>query len=192
MKRNLHLLIAGIMLLAGRPAGAQLRSQAQGLQKAAIGTLESLSLQAASTGILLLAPREFSHWPEHPWQNWRSNLKRAYTTPPVWDQDHWVVNYVGHPYMGAWFYNSVRSQGCSVWSSAAMSLAQTFVWEYVLEAMHEQPSANDLIVTPLAGIILGEAIHQLTLFWLRDRVSGWEKTGIIILNPLYAMNNGFK
>ena len=193
MKRILTLLIV-FSLIGFEPSAGQnwLGRDRPVYQKLLYGSLESLGIQAASTGILLLSPTDFSGWHGKPLNSWGANLKRAYSSPPVWDQDHWVINYLGHPYMGAWYYNSVRSQGCSLLTSAGMCIGQTLMWEYFLEAGFEQPSINDLIVTPLAGIVIGEAIHRLTLHLRKGGYTPWEKVLIIAINPLFVINNGLK
>lgn len=182
-----------ILLLAlSWPVSAQLTPDKPGWKKFAVGSLEIFGIEAISSTVLYLSPSHFSNWPDKPWQYWGENLKRAYTKPPVWDHDHWAVNYLGHPYQGAYFFNSVRSQGSSFWTSAGMCVLHTLMWEYLIEAINEQPSINDLIVTPVSGILLGEGIHQLTIHWRKGGFTTWEKIGVALLNPLYVINNGLQ
>ena len=37
-------------------------------------------------------------------EKWVDNVKEG----PVWDRDHWVYNYVGHPYIGGMDYQMAR------------------------------------------------------------------------------------
>ncbi len=157
-----------------------------------IGTGEIFAQEALMSGILYLTPKEFSKWEDKFWLHWGSNLKRAYTSPPVWDKDGWVVNYVGHPVQGALFFNSVRSQGAGFWESAAFNVFQTLLWEYGIEAINEQPSINDLITTPLCGIALGELAHQATKRMKRGGFTLGEKILVTIIDPYYVINNGYK
>ncbi len=161
-------------------------------KRAFIGTGEILAQEALSSTILYLSPREFSNWEKKFWLYWGSNLKRAYTTPPVWDKDGWVVNYVGHPLQGSFFFNAVRSQGAGFWESAAFNVIHTLFWEYFLEAINEQPSINDLITTPICGIALGELSHQATKRMKRGGFTTGEKILVTIINPYYVINNGYK
>jgi len=79
---------------------------------------------------------------------------------PHWDEDNPIFNYVLHPYAGAAYYMSARSQGFNMWYSLLYSFAvSTVFWEYGIEAFMEVPSWQDLIVTPLAGWLLGEAFY---------------------------------
>lgn len=79
---------------------------------------------------------------------------------PVIDHDNAIFNYVLHPYAGAAYYMSARSQGFNLWQSWLYSFAiSTFFWEYGIEAFMEIPSWQDLIITPMGGLILGEAFY---------------------------------
>lgn len=89
-------------------------------------------------------------------QRWYENVMRA----PVFDKDNAVFNYILHPYAGAAYYMSARSQGFNLWQSWLYSFAvSTFFWEYGIEAFNERPSINDLIITPMGGLLLGEAFY---------------------------------
>ena len=85
----------------------------------------------------------------------------AFTSPPIWDKDDWAFNYVGHPIAGSYYYNSVRSQNATWLESFLFATFQSCVWEYVIEGLAERPSIQDLIVTPIGGVIIGEPIHIL-------------------------------
>ena len=79
---------------------------------------------------------------------------------PIWDDDNAVFNYVLHPYGGAAYYMSARSQGFNLWYSALYSLGiSTIFWEYGIEAFMEIPSIQDLIITPIAGTLMGECFY---------------------------------
>jgi hypothetical protein len=111
--------------------------------------------EAIGYGILAALPADISGWQPGTFNNFGGNLKRTWTQPPVFDHDKWYINYIGHPYQGTYFYNAVRSQNATIWQSALFCVGQVFVWEYVIEAGLEQPSIQDLIVTPIAGIAFG-------------------------------------
>jgi hypothetical protein len=148
--------------------------------------------EALGYGGLAVLPTEVSGWKEDVFQNYGANMRRAFTQPPVFDHDKWYFNYVGHPYQGAVFYNAVRSQHANIWQSSLFCVGQVLVWEYVIESGLEQPSIQDLIVTPISGILLGEGIHRATMAMAKNGFKWYEKTAVIILNPMFAINNGFK
>lgn len=120
------------------------------------------------------------------------------STPPVWDNDNWMINYIGHPVSGGWYYTMARNDGMSIGESAAFStLMSTFFWEYGYEAVAEIPSIQDLIFTPLLGSFVGEGMY--TLEGKLDRNDGTlfgSKTvgniGYFFLNPIGMMAQGIK
>jgi len=126
------------------------------------------------------------------WAEAKSNLKRAWTTPPVWDKDPWSTNFVGHPYIGAFYYNMMRSQGASTHASILYSTGQSLLWEFVIEAMAEQPSIQDLLFTSTIGSLMGETAHWATLRLNRNGFSTFEKILVTFINPSYVLNNGYK
>ncbi len=169
-----------------------LRNQNDGIWKK-IGRAELFIGGAELFGItvLMLSPKEVTGWsPDWTQDAWR-NVKRSLSTPPVWDDDDWQLNYIGHPVAGSYYYNSLRSQHASVFHSFLFATAQSCIWEYFIEATAEKPSIQDLIVTPIVGSILGESVHQLTMNMRRNGFNFFEKVFVLILNPLFVLNNGF-
>lgn len=148
--------------------------------------------EAIGYGILAVLPSDISGWKAGTFNNYGSNLKRAWTNPPVFDHDVWYINYIGHPYQGTFFYNAVRSQNAKIWESSLFCLGQVFVWEYVIEAGLEQPSIQDLIVTPIAGIGLGELIHFGTMKMAKNGLKWYEAIVVTVINPTFILNNGYR
>lgn len=101
------------------------------------------------------------------------HYEEAYTRPPIfdssqsfmrWDGDPLFVNVVGHGLLGSELY--LRARQCRLgWAgSLAFAAGASALWEYVFEANGVRPSAQDLVYTPIAGVVLGEArfaIHRL-------------------------------
>ncbi|TWI77336.1 uncharacterized protein DUF3943 [Desulfobotulus alkaliphilus] len=117
-----------------------------------------VGMGVVSAGVLYTMPESVTGWDrsvpvsQRP-GDWWNNVSR----PPVWDNDHWFFNYVGHPYCGGVYYQVARKSGYSQRDSVVYSaLMSTFFWEYGLEAFAERPSIQDLIITPLAGWVYGE------------------------------------
>ena len=130
-------------------------------------TEDTLYLQLvmlSAIGVLALMPESVTGWNEEELaaRSLESRWKENVSTRPVWDRDDPFINYVGHPVSGAWYYTMARNDGLSVTESALFSaLMSTLVWEYGYEAFAEVPSIQDLIVTPLAGSLLGEWFYTL-------------------------------
>ena len=69
---------------------------------------------------------------------------------------------------------------------------QTYLRHLEVMLGMEQPSIQDLIVTPLAGSLLGELIHFGTVQMSRNGFKWYEKAFVCIFNPMFAINNGFR
>ncbi len=128
---------------------------------------DSIYLQGvmlSSIAVLALMPESITNWnaakleEKSLSERWKDHV----STAPVWDNDNWFINYVGHPVSGAWYYTMARNDGLSIQEAAVVSvLMSTFVWEYGYEAFAEVPSIQDLIFTPLFGSIIGEGMFVL-------------------------------
>jgi len=119
-------------------------------------TYHLLTYQAVSIAILYALPEDVSGWTQE--QKDRHKLSRWWynVTHPQWDSDDLYINYILHPYWGAAYYVRSRERGfdqrSSFWYSAGMSAA----YEFGVEALFEEVSIQDLIVTPVGGWLLGE------------------------------------
>ena len=169
-----------------------LRNEQAGIWKK-VGRGELLIGGAELIGIaaLIALPKDVTKWSNDWAQDAWHNVKRSLSKAPVWDDDDWQLNYIGHPVAGSFYYNSLRSQNASIFHSFLFATAQSFIWEYIIEATAEKPSTQDLIVTPIVGSILGESTHQLTMIMRRNGFNFFEKICVIILNPMFVLNNGF-
>lgn len=97
-------------------------------------------------------------------------LRHSYTRAPdfrphasafEWDGDPWFLNTVGHGLFGAEVYTRSRQCGHDPLPSLLATTLASTAWEYGIESWHKQPSAQDLVWTPLAGALLGEGRFQL-------------------------------
>lgn len=115
-------------------------------------------------GIIALLPSSISKWDGEDTSSgdvlnkWWSNVNDG----PVWDEDEWYINIIGHTYFGGVYYIVSRKSGYNQWNSFVYTaLMSTFYWEYGLEAFAEVPSIQDLIITPVGGWVYGEwAYHK--------------------------------
>lgn len=164
---------------------------------------DSLYLQLvllSSIGVLALMPESVTGWKEEELgaKSLETRWKENVSTRPVWDKDDWAINYIGHPVSGAWYYTMARNDGMTIAESAVFSaLMSTFVWEYGYEAFAEVPSIQDLIVTPLAGSLLGEWFYALERkldanggVLLGSQAAG--SVGYFFLDPLGRIAEGMK
>lgn len=158
-------------------------------QKVLRGSGFVFAAQSLTVGLLLAIPEHTSNWNK---KSYRENYKEAFTKPPKIDGDKWYINYLGHPYQGAYYFNAYRSQGAKFWQSALFCAGHSLFWEYFIESGFERPSIQDMIVTPLAGSLLGELFHFSTVRMSRNGFKWYEAAFVSIFNPMFAINNGFK
>lgn len=156
------------------------------------GWLLLTSVEVALLAITATMPKEWTGWSSTFVKDGWGNMKDAYTGPPVWDTDHWFHNYIGHPYGGSVYYNTVRCQGAKKGQSFLFNMALSVQWEYIFEAVAEQPSIQDLLITPIIGSLFGEFVHNLTITLKKHGTNFAEKVIITILNPTSVFFNGYK
>jgi len=118
--------------------------------------------------------------------------KRAFTQPPKWDLDDWEWNYAVHPYMGSLSYLAYRNRQASIFESFLGAALNSVVYEYIFAGGTQQPSAQDLMVTPLAGSLLGEGLYQFKKRVLRDpSLNLFQKALITASDPFEVFYFGF-
>lgn len=151
-----------------------------------------LGLSFATAGLLTLLPESITYWdtddrsPDSLGKQWLDNVSSG----PVWDEDSHFINYVMHPYFGGVYYTTARHAGYDAWDSFLYSAAlSTFYWEYGIEAFAEQPSIQDLIVTPIFGAAVGEwmLLTEAGILANGGRVMHSELLGdvsLFLLNPV--------
>src|SRR5258706_12518575 len=88
------------------------------------------------------------------WDNPRP-LSRFDGSAWVLDNNSIGGNFLGHPATGGLSYSLARANHQSVLGAFSYSFVTSFLWEFVIE-FKEKVSINDVIVTPGAGLPLGE------------------------------------
>ncbi len=97
--------------------------------------------------------------------DWENHLSH----PWVWDNDEFSVNQIGHPYQGSLTYTTARGAGWGFPESLSSTMLGSVSWELFME--NERPSRNDLIVTSMGGVSLGEMLFRLS------EAARWEEGG---------------
>jgi len=117
---------------------------------------------------------------------WKYNIKNGWE----WDNDRFGVNFISHPYSGALYFNSARSNGYNYYQSFPFAVAGSLMWEYFGE--NTRPSFNDIINTPINGAFLGEILYRLSSNILDDRTRGADRVfreiAAGIVNPARGLN----
>lgn len=118
-----------------------------------------------------------------------STIKENFTYGFVWDNDKWSTNMFMHPYHGNLYFNAARSNGFNYWYSGLYALGGSAMWELFME--NEHPSINDIIVTPIGGMVIGEMTYRASDLILDDRTMGWERFGreasAFIVSPMRGL-----
>jgi hypothetical protein len=145
-----------------------------------------VALQFTAIIVLYLAPEKLSGWTQedkdsYSFSKWTENVRN-----PIWDDDEWWVNYILHPYWGATYYIRGRERGFKRSHSFWYSFLLSTLYEFGPEALFEAVSYQDLIVTPVAGYLLGEYLFIPIRERIRakDRLYWPDKAVLFITDPL--------
>jgi len=128
------------------------------------------------------------------WRLWGPDSEAAYFTldsirhnlnPKVWyfekgqGGDTFLVNQFFHPYAGAVYFASARSNNFNFYWSILSSTFGSISWEALGET--DTPALSDLINTAFGGTVLGEILHRLYFELDRGGIAG--KIGATVLSP---------
>lgn len=89
------------------------------------------------------------------------------------NNDFWI-NFIGHPLDGTAAQALARANDLTLAESFGYSIATSLAWEYLLE-YREKVSLNDILVTPVTGVVLGEFAHRLAQVVNAPRPPGTER-----------------
>lgn len=109
------------------------------------------------------------------WAGFRQKLVFSATS---FDDNQFDTNWLTHPLAGYCYYTAARSNQIRLVPSYAITFSSSLFWELIGE-MREHVAINDVIVTPTAGLALGEPLLQLGNLMHRGRpgvvrsVLGW-------------------
>lgn len=119
-----------------------------------------------------------------------NNIRKGFE----WDEDGYLTNQFSHPYHGAAYFNSARANGLDFWESVPYAFGGSLMWEYFME--NERPSYNDIVNTPITGIILGEISYRVSNLIIDESSSGFERFlrefSSTVVNPMGGFNRIIK
>ena len=117
--------------------------------------------QVATIGILYLMPESISSWSDEQKDDYSMSVWWENVKNPEIDKDDHFINYALHPYWGAAYFVRARERGFSKWESFWYSTLLSTTYEFGAEALFEEPSIQDLIITPVFGAWLGDYFMTL-------------------------------
>ena len=140
-------------------------------------TLYFAGYQWVTIGILYIAPESVSSWTDEQKEGYDLSYWWDNVTHPQIDSDDFYLNYILHPYWGAAYYVRARERGYNDSEAFWYSVLLSSMYEFGAEALFEEPSIQDLIVTPVVGSMLGRYFMRVRSdIRERDGVSGYRST----------------
>jgi Domain of unknown function (DUF3943) len=119
-------------------------------------------------------------------RSWWDNLEHGLT----YDDNEFKTNQYLHPWNGANYFNTARSNGFGYWASSLFALGGAFFWECCGET--HPMSFNDLISTGIGGMAVGEEMYRVTNQLLDNEDTGFSRflreAGGFIVNPVRGFN----
>lgn len=135
-------------------------------------TLYFAGYQWVTIGILYIAPESVSSWTDEQKEGYDMSYWWDNVTHPQMDSDDFYINYILHPYWGAAYYVRARERGYDDREAFWYSVLLSSMYEFGAEALFEEPSIQDLIVTPVVGSMLGR-------YFMRVRVDIRERDDVL-------------
>ncbi|HET8938152.1 MAG TPA: DUF3943 domain-containing protein [Polyangiales bacterium] len=106
------------------------------------------------------------------------------------DSNGFDTNFIRHPAAGTTYYWAARSNRLSILEALAAAFVSSTLWEYIGE-LRERASLNDILVTPVTGMVLGELTLQLGAFF--DRSCDLTSNRVLgaLLGPIKTLHDAF-
>jgi hypothetical protein len=106
------------------------------------------------------------------------------------DDNLFQTNAASHARSGMGYYQVARGNGFGPWASLAIAFAASTFWEYVVE-YREYPSLNDMVYTPVGGMVLGESTFRLGELFRRSSGGLGNELGAALFDPFASINDLF-
>jgi hypothetical protein len=148
---------------------------------------------AVETGLLLAAGAAW-YWRDanpsrHPlrfdWPSWEGKLTLEALR---FDDNTFNTNALGHPYAGVAYFQIARGNGLGFGGAYAAAVLSSTFWEYFVEFV-ETPSLNDLVMTPVAGAVVGESMFRLGGLFAAGAPTLGNRIGNLLFSPVAALND---
>jgi hypothetical protein len=155
-----------------------------------------LGYQVGAIAILYAMPESVSGWSAEQKKGYSFSVWWEKTTHPENDSDDFYINYILHPYWGAAYFVRARERGYNNWEAFGYSTLLSSLYEFGIEALFEEPSKQDLWVTPVIGSMVGMYfMHLRGNIRTRDIERGYRSTGDkwlwVLTDPLGSLNRQF-
>ena len=116
---------------------------------------------------------------------WKNNVAAG----PQFDDNHFHINMLMHPYAGSLYYSAGRSNGYNFEKSFFFTVLGSTLWECCGES--HRPSPGDLLTTTVGGTALGEMLYRWTSQILnranqQTPRNGWWEVPVGMLSPVHT------
>lgn len=150
--------------------------------------------QWVTIGLLYLAPESVSGWSDEQKSGYSMSIWWDNVTHPQMDSDDFYINYLLHPYWGATYFVRAQERGYGAKGAFWYSVLLSSMYEFGAEALFEEPSIQDLIVTPVFGSLLGRYfMHVRHDIREREELLGYRATRDkwlwVLTDPLGSLNS---
>jgi hypothetical protein len=149
--------------------------------------------QAAAAAVLFVTPESVSNWSREDKKSTFRQYDNNFANPEV-DDDQLYLNYVLHPYWGAAYYIRGRERGLDQASSFVFSALISAMYEFGIECIFENPSIQDLIVTPVAGSLLGAYVFEpwRESIKRKEELRWYDHAALIATDPIGLLSLGIE
>lgn len=150
--------------------------------------------QIGALAVIYFLPENISGWSDEQKHKNRFEAYKENVGRVVWDKDLATINYIGHPYFGATYYVRAIERGYDPESAFVYAATLSTIYEFGIEALFEEPSIQDMFVTPIMGSILGyfftNARNNIRARGAaRGHFTGWERFMLGFTDPLGWINS---
>jgi hypothetical protein len=96
-------------------------------------------------------------------KNWYDHMLE-----PHFDNDNLEYNVVKHSFAGSYYFLYYRWRGNARKEAFLWTVASSLAFEFTIETVSEQPSYQDIFITPMFGTALGIALDNTSAFLVRQ------------------------
>jgi len=149
--------------------------------------------QALAVSVLYVMPENVSGWSDEKKEEQFKNYPEHFTHPVI-DDDKLYLNYILHPYWGAAYYIRGRERGLGRFPSLVYSALLSAMYEFGIECIFENPSIQDLIVTPVGGTLVGALIFEPWRESIRrkNELHWYDHAALVLTDPIGVLSRGIE
>lgn len=155
-----------------------------------------LAYQFTTIAILYAMPESVTNWTDEQKSGYSMSIWWDNVTHPQVDSDDFYLNALVHPYWGASYYVRAQERGYSPGESFWYAFLCSSLYEFGAEALFEEPSIQDIFVTPIGGALVGAMFMEFRDdVRQRTQARGYQSRGDkwiwVLTDPLGSLNRTF-